>query len=172
MRTEFKSKDNQTRELHGIEVGIAEVKVAKAPSYLYTLGIGSCVIIAMYDPALNIGGMAHCLLPGAFQSEQNGLPAKYVDRGIPFFMRALLKEGARRPCLVAKIVGGAKLFKGNNPFLDIGLRNVAMARASLKEMGVKLLGEDVGGDFGRTVLFFPQNWELRVRTYKKGDYEV
>ena len=96
-----------------IYVGIAEMKVAKSPHILTTLGLGSCVGVTIFDPQLQVGGLIHVLLP-----TRNGDPteniAKYADSGIPELINQLISMGSRRSSLIAKIAGGANMFSLNS----------------------------------------------------------
>ena len=65
-----------------IKVGMADLKVAKAPDILTTLGLGSCVGIALYDNVAKIGGLAHIMLPDSTQIKNNSNVAKFADTAI------------------------------------------------------------------------------------------
>ena len=65
-----------------IKVGMADLKVGKSPDVLTTLGLGSCVGVAIYDPVTKISGLLHCMLPDSTQFRNNSNKAKYADSGI------------------------------------------------------------------------------------------
>lgn len=149
-----------------IKVGIAQWKVAKAPYRLITLGLGSCVGIALYDSVSRVGGLAHIMLPDSrqFPSQQN--PAKFADSALPALVEEMVRWGANRQRLVAKLAGGAQMFNFNQggSLLNIGQRNVVAVKETLKELGIRVVGEDTGGSVGRTMILNTENGEVYIRT--------
>ncbi|MDZ7672953.1 MAG: chemotaxis protein CheD [Halanaerobiales bacterium] len=151
-----------------IRIKMAEYQVAKPPHVLVTLGLGSCIGLALYDKYSKISGLIHYMLP-----ESNGKKntAKYADTGIPFLIDEMLKLGAKKRNLVAKLVGGAKMFSfgDENSVMNIGQRNAKAAKKILKEEGIKILAEDTGDDFGRTMRFYTETGEIKVTSYKRDE---
>lgn len=150
-----------------IKVGIADCKTAKAPSRIITLGLGSCVGVTLFDPATKVGGLVHVMLPDSTQFKNKSNPAKYADTGIPLLLEMLLKMGARRYSLQAKLAGGAQMFNFSDKAgstLNIGMRNVEMAKKVLKELGIKIFGEDTGGNYGRTMILDTNTGEVIIRS--------
>ncbi len=92
-------------------VDIAMMKIARAPEQLYSLGLGSCIGVAIYDPVTKIGGLIHILLPTS-QGFENGNHArtKFADSGIVELVDALTRAGASRVRMRAKMAGGASMF--------------------------------------------------------------
>lgn len=109
-----------------IKVGMADLQLCKSPGVLTTLGLGSCVGVALYDPVNKIGGLLHCMLPDSTQFKNNSNTAKYADSGIDELVSKMVSLGANRSRIVAKIAGGAQMFamKTNNDTLRVGERNV------------------------------------------------
>ena len=70
-----------------IKVGMADLKVCKCPDALTTLGLGSCVGVALYDPVTKVSGLLHCMLPDSTQIRNNSNVAKFADTGIDEFDR-------------------------------------------------------------------------------------
>ena len=89
-----------------IKVGMADLSTAKEPDILTTLGLGSCVGIALYDPSTKVGGLAHIMLPDSKQIKNNENKAKFADTAIEVLVQAMIKKGARKNRIVAKIAGG------------------------------------------------------------------
>ena len=89
-----------------IKVGMADLKTCVSPNGVTTLGLGSCVGIAVRDPSTKIGGLAHIMLPDstAIKNGQQNI-AKFADTGIVELVRQMEKLGARRSRMVAKIAG-------------------------------------------------------------------
>lgn len=145
-------------------VEIAEIKIARAPDTLVCIGIGSCVVVTLYDREKRIGGMTHALLP--FSNGFSTEPKKFVDQSINNLLELMLKEGARKDHIVSKIVGGACIFPGLNEIRAIGERNILAGKRTLLSLGIPIVGEDVGGDTGRSVEFKTETGEVIVRTGK------
>lgn len=153
-----------------IKVGMADYNVVKAPGILTTLGLGSCVGIALYDKFNKVAGLAHVMLPSSKEIKNNENKAKFVDTGIELLIESLLKEGAVMKNITAKIVGGAQMFSFNNnsSILKIGERNVLATREKLKELNIKILAEDTGGNYGRTIELDAEDGSLLVKTIGHG----
>jgi len=153
-----------------IKVGMADLKTCKAPDGLITLGLGSCVGIALRDPVTQIGGLAHIMLPDSTAMRgNNSTIEKFADTGIVELVRQLEAMGAVRSRLVAKIAGGATMFQvqSRNDMMKIGERNVQATITKLKELNIKLLAQDTGENFGRTVTFYPETGEFHIRAVGK-----
>ena len=136
-------------------VSIAQARIDREPTVLKAYGLGSCVAVGLYDPQTRIGGMGHMLLPYRPEKNPLGSESKYVDAGIFQMVDELVRAGANRESLVAKITGGANMFETTYQTLinSIGARNAKSARDTLVELGIPLVGEEVGGNRGRTVEF-------------------
>ena len=149
-----------------IKVGMADLKTCKSPDGVTTLGLGSCVGIAIRDPGTLIGGLAHVMLPDstAIRNSQQNI-AKFADTGIEELVKQMEKLGAKRSRMVAKIAGGATMFnfQGRADMIQIGERNVEASKQKLKELNIPILAEDTGANYGRTVTFFPENGEFHIR---------
>ncbi len=150
-----------------IRVRMAEYHVARNPTLLVTLGLGSCVGVALYDSINRIGGLIHIMLPE--NNSQSNL-AKYADTGIPQMITEMLKKGAKKRNMIAKIAGGARMFQieSDNASMKIGERNIEAVHKILKKEGIEIVAEDVGEDFGRTVKFSTVSGDVLVRSYKRG----
>ena len=144
-------------------VGIAQLATCRAPEQLACLGLGSCVAVILYDPALKIGGIVHALLPKA--PVRSPVEEKYADVGTKKLFHALVARGAAKERLIAKVVGGAQMFANLNLSIsDIGKANLAEARKALRELGIRVVAEDVEGHRGRSIYFNPENGKVVVET--------
>ncbi len=152
-----------------IKVGMADLKVCKAPDALTTLGLGSCVGVALYDPVTKVSGLLHCMLPDSTQIRNNSNLAKFADTGIDELIRQMIALGASRARLVAKIAGGAQMFAmaSANDTLKVGERNAAAAKLKLKQYNIRLLAEDCGKNYGRTVEFYSENGDYLIKAVGK-----
>lgn len=153
-----------------IKVGMADMNICTEPDGITTLGLGSCVGIVLYDPYVKIAGLVHVMLPDSTKIKNNSNKAKFVDTGIDSLIEAMVSKGARRNSLSAKIAGGAQMFafSSNGDMLRVGERNVEATKLKLKELNIKILAEDTGLNYGRTIEFYPKNSELHVKTVGKG----
>ena len=152
-----------------IKVGMADLNVCKAPDMITTLGLGSCIGIAVYDPVTKVGGLAHIMLPDSTQMRNNSNIAKFADTGIEELIKRVTAAGANKRRLVAKIAGGAKMFQvsGLSTVGNVGERNAQASRAKLKQLGISLLAEDTGLNYGRTVELYPETGEFRIKAVGK-----
>ncbi len=174
-----------------IEVHMGEIAVIEGSHSLSTSGVGSCLVITLYDPKLQIGALAHAMVPVQAKRDaeyQQRLSAclsleassvsqacavaertatkaedtKYVDVAIDQMLKGLETKGATRENLEAKLIGGANMF----PSIisdDIGNDNVLSARDILKSEGIRIVGECVGGSQGRSVEFSPTTGVVTVK---------
>lgn len=154
-----------------LRVGIAEFRVARAPEILISYGLGSCLGIVLYDARLQLGGLAHTLLPGIRAGRAESRPAKHVEGAIRLMLDELLAAGSGPQHLTAKLAGGANMFESLNPASEdgIGARNISAGRQVLAKLGIPLAAEDVGGNHGRTIEFDLATGLLRVRSLRVGD---
>jgi len=153
-----------------IVVGMADLKVAKHPDTLTTLGLGSCVGITLFDRAKKIGGMAHCMLP-TYKGFEGQNIAKFVDSAVIELINQLVRIGASRSSLVAKIAGGAHMFgrSQNSDMLKIGERNAAAGLAILRQLSIPVQANDTGGSHGRTIELNIETGALRIKTVGAGE---
>ncbi len=152
-----------------VKVGMADLNLCKSPDMITTLGLGSCIGIALYDPVKKIGGLAHIMLPDSTQMKNNQNIAKFADTGIEELVRRMIAAGASKGRLVAKIAGGAKMFEvsvGSN-IGNIGARNAEASKKKLRELGIPLRAEDTGLNYGRTVELYTETGEFRIKSVGK-----
>lgn len=151
---EVRAMDLELKKIKVVNLGIADYTVNKDPTIVISRGIGSCIFIGLYDRTHGIGGAVHAMLPYIKKGSDQSKPAKYVDSGIQVIVNKMMALGCKRYDIFAKIAGGAKMFKKMKSAAgEIGKNNIKSARDTLKEEGIIIKGEDVGGDKGRTVMF-------------------
>lgn len=157
--------------MNHIRVQVADWAVGQGETLITTLGLGSCVAIAIHDPVTRIGALAHILLPELTPNHSGANRAKFARTAVPMLLEAMTRLGAgEAPTLQARLAGGASMFAAllQNGGLNVGERNVVAAREALAEAGVALVGEDTGGDYGRSVYFDLRDGRLEVRSLKRG----
>ena len=157
-----------------IKVGMADYKVGRAPDTLISYGLGSCIGISLYDPQTKIGGLLHIMLPDSNQSRANENRAKFADTGIPDMLNELIRMGAAKSRLVAKLAGGSQMFAFANAsdIMRVGLHNASASKEILKKLSIPIVGEDTGGNYGRTVQIDLSTGVYKVKTIDKGDKEI
>lgn len=153
-----------------IAVGIADFAVGAGDLTLVTIGLGSCVAIALHDAECCIGGLAHILLPHPAHSAGPVPPGKVPSSAVPAMvarMRAMGSTGELR----ARLVGGASMFAPLLPSGAVGLgaRNVQACRLACAAHEIPVTAEAVGGEVGRSVYFDVRTGRIQVRTVLSAD---
>ena len=117
-----------------IKVGMADLKTCIPPNGITTLGLGSCVGVALRDKNNKVGGLAHVMLPDSSVISNNTNIAKFADTGIVELVRQMEALGANKRNLVAKIAGGATMFAVSSraASMNVGERNVEAVKKKLK----------------------------------------
>ncbi|MCL2016228.1 MAG: chemotaxis protein CheD [Defluviitaleaceae bacterium] len=157
-----------------IIVGMADLKVERAPAMLTTLGLGSCVGIALYDPASKVAGLAHIMLPDSTKMQNNQNLAKFADTAMVKMIQDMAAKGANKTRLRAKIAGGAQMFAFNskNDDMRIGDRNVEATLRLLKQYSIPLVAYEVGANYGRTVELYADDGRFLIKTIGHGNREL
>lgn len=157
--------------MNKIVVKIGEYTISDNSNILVTLGLGSCVVVTLYDEEKKIGGMLHYLLP---ENPDRFKKSKYADTGIELLLTKLLEKGANIKNLKAKLFGGSVMFSDfkNNEGSSIGTRNIEKARKVLNKYNIPIVGEDVGGNYSRSVEFDLSNGITRINSYLKGEKSI
>ena len=129
--------------------GIGEMVLsADADDHLIAYGLGSCIALAVWDPRVRVGGLAHFMLPSG--PANSGSPVKFIDTGLDTFLRALEAQGAVLNRSTLKAAGAAAMLTVGGG-LAIGKRNAETMQSSLTERGLNLTASSLGGNVGRTV---------------------
>lgn len=151
-----------------LTITAGEYCLGKAPDILETF-LGSCVGVALYDPAKRIGALLHIVLPKGVKKKEEEQPACYVSSGVPFILNALDKAGCRRERLQATLAGGAHIRSlENGPDLQIGQRNFLALRSIFRELNIPIIHEEVGGDYGRNMIFELSDGRITIRSSRIG----
>lgn len=158
-----------------IKIGIADLNVISSPGKLQTIGLGSCIGISLYDKSKKVAGLAHIMLPDSTQFIKITNPYKYADLSIPMLLKKMCDEyGCDKKNIVAKIAGGASMFSSadNSIISDIGRRNSESVEIQLKKLGIPLVGKDVGGNKGRTMIVDATDGSVILRVIGIGIIEL
>lgn len=142
---------------HVVPVIRGEFLVSDDPDVVLSTVLGSCVSVCLFDPAFGLGGMNHYLLADASEGEATSL--KYGANAMELLINNMLKRGAARARLQAKVFGGSRM---SGRFADIGPRNVEFALRYLAAEDFPVVGRDLGGAEARRVNFHPATGKARV----------
>lgn len=135
-----------------------EHAIGSAPEQVISTILGSCVAVCLWDPDRAVGGMNHILLPEAKTASQ-GMD-RFGGAAMEFLVNDLVKQGADRGRLRAKVFGGASMLSAKS---DIGARNAAFAEAYLQAEGIPCDAENTGGTAARQVRFWPHSGQAKMR---------
>jgi chemotaxis protein CheD len=153
-------------------VRIAHHAVARGSGRLVTIGLGSCVAIALHDGRFRVAGLAHVLLPDPSVARDASNPARFASTAVPLLVEEMRAMGARG-ALVAKLAGGAALFGSiltGGKAGQMGQRNVAAAREALAAAGIPIIAEETGGVSGRSVTLDINSGTMIVRSVRGGEH--
>lgn len=155
--------------MSNITVGMADLNIGRASDIIVTVGLGSCIGLTLYDPVSRIGGMVHYMLPDSTAVANNSNIAKFADTGIQELLKRVTLAGANRRSLVAKIAGGAKMFAvtQTSNVGSVGDRNTMAAKQMLSKLNIRLVAEDTGLNFGRTVELHCDTGDFYIKAVKK-----
>lgn len=152
-----------------ININTGEMTVAQSGTVITTSGIGSCVFICLYDSANKIGGAVHAMLPtriapkksDVFVFEESDNAGKYVDEAVVKLIDDVVRAGAKKENIKAKIVGGSSMFKVFDTS-KIGSDNVKAAEKILQLLNIPVKAESTGGHIGRSAKFNLDNGVVEV----------
>ena len=155
-------------------VRAGESRVGKGTGTLSVLGLGSCVVVVLYDEATAVGGVAHVLLPDPSSSTTPDRRWMFATTAVPDLVDDLLAAGAERSRITARLIGGACMFQDLLPAgkPNVGQRNVAAARAALSRNGIPIVAQEVGGGHGRSVEFRLDDGRVRVSAHGRSDVYI
>ena len=126
--------------------------------------LGSCVSACIRDRVTGLGGMNHFMLPdgGADAGSPVSASARYGTYAMEVLINDLLKAGARRDNLEAKVFGGGAVLKGFTA-INVGERNAAFVQSFLKNEKIRIVAEDLNDIYPRKVYFFPKTGKVLVK---------
>jgi len=142
-------------------VKMGEIEIAESPAILRAI-LGSCIGLALYDPHLKMGGLAHIFLPRSGEGEEKDI--RYADVAVPTLVERLLLLGCKKIRLKCCMTGGGEMFPvSNNSLITGGRQNIEMTQKMLKEMAIPITGEDVGGNFGSEIILYTENGNVEMK---------
>lgn len=150
-------------DLEAAKILPGEYYVTKRDMVLVTV-LGSCVAACIRDRVTGIGGMNHFMLPDINResSDPTNISARYGTYAMEMMINQLMKIGARRANLEAKIFGGGSVLKGMTT-INVGNRNAEFAVQYLKTEGIMVSAQDLMDDCSRKIYFFPYSGRVLVK---------
>jgi len=145
-----------------IVIKTSDFAIGKAPQLLITAGVGSCVVICFHDKEKKVGALLHCMLPSSKEEKLN--PLRFANTGIALVLGELEQQGVSKQNLVAKLIGGAHMFKVFDSLSDVGARNVQAVKQILASLGIAISSEDTGGNLGRSIEFNLDSGQVTIYT--------
>ena len=130
--------------------------------YMVDTILGSCVAVCLFDNVKKIGGINHYMLP---LWNGNGLASpKFGNIATEKLIEKMLKNGASLNTMVAKVFGGANQMESS---MNIGERNIEIAKEVLNQHGVKIIAENTGGAIGRKLRYNTSNGQVMMKFLNK-----
>lgn len=130
--------------------------------------LGSCIAACLWDRTLNVGGMNHFMLPEGDSSDASG---RYGSFAMEVLINEMIKLGARRENMQAKIFGGGQVM-ANFTTMNVGERNTEFVTHYLQTERIPIVSEDVLDIYPRKVVFFPATGKAMVKRLAHAHPEV
>lgn len=152
-------------------VGLAEIRIARGPANFAFIGLGSCIAFVALDPATDIAGAVHIMLPKSSVTTQKESFGKFADTAISELIRLMEEAGATRANITAAYAGGASLseVEGASAKFDIGSRNLDALRTVLDSLKIPVRAQDAGGSTGRTLRMTAASGKVTIKTIQLGE---
>lgn len=135
---------------------------ANKEGYIVDTILGSCVAVCLFDTKLHIGGINHFMLP-LWNGEGLASP-KYGNVATEKLISKMVQMGSNPNNLVAKVFGGANQM---NSTMDIGDRNIDIAKEILQKHNIPIVAENTGGNIGRKMKYQTNTGKVMMKFLKK-----
>lgn len=153
---------------HAVKIMPGEFFVAKDDVLISTV-LGSCVAACIWDPEVKVGGMNHFMLPGGDAGRDLAAASgRYGAFAMELLINELIKRGARKSKLEAKVFGGGAVLR-NFSTLNVGERNAAFVLDFLKTEGIRVVSQDLLDVHPRRVVFFPTSGRALCKRLTQAD---
>ena len=148
--------------------------------YYFTTGdmailtvLGSCVSACIRDRQTGIGGMNHFMLPNSGGDADSPASAsmRYGTQAMEILINQLLKAGAQRANLEAKVFGGGRVLSGMQA-LNVGERNAAFVKDYLRAERIPVAASDLNDIHPRKVVYFPRTGKVLVKKLESADSKL
>jgi chemotaxis protein CheD len=152
-----------------IIVKVADFRVGCSGDVLVTYGLGSCVAVVLHDPKMQVGGLAHILLPTPSLARRGANPRKFPQTAIPEMLAEMAEFGASPKRITGRLIGGASMFAMlASGTIQMGERNLVSTQRTLGTHRIPIVGQAVGGGVGRTVRFHIDSGVVEVSSVRTG----
>lgn len=152
---------DNTFEMEAIKLMPGEYYVTKRDMVLVTV-LGSCVSACIRDRVTGVGGMNHFMLPDDKSDSPVAAAARYGSYAMEMMINQLLKAGAQRSNLEAKLFGGGNVLRGFT-VTNVGERNAEFALQYLEKEKIRLVAESLLDIYPRKIYFFPASGKVMMK---------
>jgi chemotaxis protein CheD len=142
-----------------VSLSIGEYHASKEPAVVCTT-LGSCVAACLFDPVSQIGGMNHILMPGKARLGECDAGARFGVNAMELLINALMKAGADRRRIVAKVFGGASVILGVSRKYAVGHKIAAFIVEFMTTEKIRILSRDLGGNYTRKIVFYTDTGDV------------
>ena len=148
------------KSLHHVTLHIGDLYASRDPMKIKTI-LGSCIAACLFDPTTGIGGMNHFLLPG--NTEDPDLSTRYGVNAMEVLINEMMKLGARRSAIQAKVFGGGDIFRADHVYMMVGAKNIRFVLKFLETESIPVVTSRVGGNQGLMIVYLPHTFEVFVK---------
>ncbi len=154
---------NRTFNKYTYELFAGDYYATREKNIILTTLLGSCVSVCLRDRTTGIVGMNHFMLPGSLRAEEIlfSQDARYGINAMEKMINSMMKLGARRDTLEAKVFGGGKVM--DTTLLNVSQSNIDFALTYLQMEEIPVLAENLGGKYGRKIFFFPEEFTVYLK---------
>ena len=158
---------DRTFDCEAAKILPGEYYYTRKPMLIVTV-LGSCVAACIRDRVSGIGGMNHFMLPdsGGEGGNLSSASMRYGSYAMEVLINQLMKTGARRENLEAKVFGGGNVLRGFTA-INVGERNAEFVRDFLRAENIRIVAEDLNDIHPRKVYFFPATGKVLVKKLKQ-----
>lgn len=149
-----KNELDRNAKSNQIILGMGEMEVTNNPNVnLKIFALGSCIGLALFCPTNNIVALSHVVLPSGDKdvAKAENMPGYFADTAVKTMLNRMQLMNCDKTKIFAKIAGGAKTSVDISDYFGVGQRNAVAVKANLLKNGIKVVGEDTGDSFSRTV---------------------
>lgn len=152
--------------LHVVKLFSGDCYVTDKPDHMLVTILGSCVSACIRDPDKKVGGMNHFLLPHLNESHGQSTDdsTRYGAFAMEKLINEILKLGGQKSRLEVKVFGGGNVIDNS---AMIGSKNVSFVKDFLRSEGLKIVSEDLGGNYPRRLHYYPDTGKVMMRQLQR-----
>ncbi len=145
-----------------VSISIGQYHASRSPAIIQTL-LGSCVAVCLFDSKTRTGGMNHIFLPGEAGLNYFNKPARYSINAMELLINAIMKLGADKRHLSAKVFGGGHLLPSISSERGTGGKIATFVISFLRKEHIPIISRDIGGTVGRRIFFHTNTGEVFLK---------